>query len=88
MSDVLIMSKTQMEALAQRFRVKADEIAQLRAEVTQLLAGTTWDSNRARRFRDDWAGSFAPSLSRLQQALEDNAAFVGHERANAITAMD
>lgn len=88
MSDVLIMNKSQMDQLSQRLRQKAEEVNQLRNEVSSLLGNTTWDGNRARRFRDEWASVFGPNLVKLQQALEENATFITSERTNAVTAMD
>jgi len=88
MSDVLIMNKAHMDTLLQRFRQKSDQVEQLRNEITQLLAGTTWDGARARRFRSEWEGTFAPSLARLEAALTENANFLNHERTNAVSAMD
>ncbi|MDH3754721.1 MAG: WXG100 family type VII secretion target [Acidimicrobiia bacterium] len=88
MSDVLVMNKAHMESLTQRFRQKAEEVERLRAEVTNLLGSTTWDGARARRFRDEWNGTFSPNLVKLQTALDENAGFLDQERANAMTAMD
>lgn len=88
MSDVLIMNKAQMETLVQRFRQKADEVNSLRNEITQVLASTTWDGSRARRFREEWNGTFSPNLVKLQTALTENAEFITQERTNAMTAMD
>ena len=88
MTDVLIMNKAHMDTLTQRFRQKAEEVNQLRNDITQLLGGTTWDGNRARRFREEWNSTFSPGLVKLQQALEENAGFLDQERVNAMTAMD
>jgi len=88
MSDILIMNKAHLDTLVQRFQLKADEVQQLRSEITQLLGSTTWDGARARRFRSQWESSFAPSLQQLQTAFTDNAQFIRQERTNAMTAMD
>ena len=88
MSDVLIMNKAHMDGLQTAFTRNADAVEALIRDLDGVLANTTWDGSRARRFRDEWSRQFEPGLRRLQQALAENASFVGKEKANAMTAMD
>ncbi len=88
MSDVLIMNKAHMDQLQSAFSRNAAAVQSLLDDINRVLAGTTWDGSRARRFRDEWANHFQPNLVQLREALETNATFVGNEKANAMTAMD
>ncbi len=87
-NDILIMNKTDMINLKKEFMTRSTEVEQLQAALNNLLQGTTWDGKRARQFRELWAAEFAPNLAKLQAALRENGAFIGKERANAVTAMD
>ena len=88
MSDVLIMNKAHMDGLQTAFTRNAEAVEALIRDLNGVLANTTWDGSRARRFRDEWNSHFQPNLRQLQKALGENATFIGKEKANAMTAMD
>ena len=66
----------QLQVLEQHFTTESQAVADLQRRITSTLASTTWTGPAADRFRSEWSGSFVPALTRLQQALVENAAVV------------
>ncbi len=74
----------QMRQLAATFRTEASHVAELRLRIGATLGGTAWTGPAAARFREEWEGSFASALVRLEAALQQNASVVDG-RLQAIT---
>ena len=70
----------QLQVLEQQFRADAQEVADLRARISNVLAGTAWTGPAANQFRDEWNGNFANALNHLSIALSDNAAVIANRR--------
>src|SRR5438128_489479 len=70
----------QLQGLEQEFRVDAQAIADLRARISNVLAGTAWTGPAANQFREQWNGSFAVALNQLSAALTENAVLIGNRR--------
>ena len=70
----------QLQVLEQQFRVDSQAVADLRARISNLLAGTAWTGPAANQFRDQWNGSFANALNQLSVALADNASVIANRR--------
>ena len=70
----------QLGVLEQQFRADAEAVADLRARVTSVLAGTAWTGPAADRFRHEWTTSFSTALLNLSAALQENAALVAGRR--------
>lgn len=64
----------QLESLKGTFDQKASVVADLRAAISSQLSGTQWQGPAADRFRNSWSSDFAPSLQRLEEALQEASA--------------
>lgn len=84
MSAILGGDPQQMQQLAQTFRAEAGAVEQLTARINGTLNNTVWTGPAADRFRQEWETSFRQALTRLQEALNENAAVVDN-RMRAIT---
>ena len=73
----------QLQVLEHQFSADAQEVGDLQRRITATLGNTTWTGPAADRFRQEWNGSFVGALTRLQEALADNAAVV-RSRTQAI----
>jgi uncharacterized protein YukE len=76
----------QLDGLERSFRTESQNVAQLVSRITATINATTWLGPAAQRFKDDWAQNFSRSLSQLQQALDQQAAFVANRRQAIATA--
>ena len=70
----------QLQTLERQFRIDAQAIGELRARISNLLAGTAWTGPAATQFREEWNGTFASALQQLSVALTDNAAVIASRR--------
>jgi uncharacterized protein YukE len=70
----------QLQVLEQEFRVDAQAVADLRARISTVLAGTAWTGPAANQFRDEWQGTFSTALQQLTAALSENATLIGNRR--------
>jgi len=61
----------EVDALANEFGVKADEIDQLVAALSAKLGSTTWTGADRDRFEADWNGQLTSSLRGVSGALRD-----------------
>jgi uncharacterized protein YukE len=73
----------QLRMLEHQFTADAETVGDLQRRVTATLTNTTWTGPAADRFRQEWNGNFVGALTRLQEALADNAAVV-RSRTQAI----
>lgn len=80
MSGIVGGNLEQMHALEAQFRTEAHTVGELERRIARLLSGTAWTGPAAERFRDEWFGSFSPSLARLCEALAHNADVVRSRR--------
>ena len=64
----------QLEQLKATFDRESQDVARLRSTINSQLHGTQWQGPAADRFRSSWDGEFAPSLQRLEQALQEASA--------------
>jgi WXG100 family type VII secretion target len=60
----------QLESLGQSFQRESQTVAQLLATVGGQVQSTWWKGPAADRFRSSWEGEFAPTLRRLEAALQ------------------
>ena len=61
----------QLESLGQSFQRESGNVAQLTATISGQVQSTWWKGPAADRFRSSWESEFAPTLRRLEAALQD-----------------
>ncbi|MFN8037433.1 MAG: WXG100 family type VII secretion target [Acidimicrobiia bacterium] len=66
----------QLQVLESTFTRDAQSVAELQHRITSTLGSTVWQGAASDRFRQEWQGSFVPSLNRLTEALTENASYV------------
>lgn len=71
----------QLSSLEQTFTREAEAVQTLRATISSTLDGTNWRGPAAQRFRDQWNGEFASALTRLADALTQNAGYIRETHA-------
>lgn len=76
----------QMQGLEHQFTSDAQVVAELQRRITAQVSNTTWTGPAAERFRSEWNGTFVGALTRLQEALHENAAVVRNRREAIHTA--
>ncbi len=76
----------QLDGLERSFHTESQNVAQLVSRITTTINATTWLGPAAQRFKEDWTQNFSRSLAQLQQALDQQAAFVANRRAAIATA--
>lgn len=85
---------TQLATLRQQLETKAGEVDALIREISSAVGqpGSTgsvhWQGQVADRFRQEWSGTFVPSLQRLIEALHEHAAYVERNRQNISQALN
>ena len=60
----------QLQQLGQRFMSESHTVGQLTAAIGGQVHSTWWKGPAADRFRSAWEGEFAPTLRRLEAALQ------------------
>jgi WXG100 family type VII secretion target len=60
----------QLESLGQSFNRESQSVAQLTATIGGQVQSTWWKGPAADRFRSSWESEFAPTLRRLEAALQ------------------
>jgi uncharacterized protein YukE len=60
----------QLESLGQSFTRESQDVARLTAQIGSQVQSTWWKGPAADRFRASWEGEFAPTLRRLEAALQ------------------
>jgi len=71
MTGFLGMVPTEVDALANALRRKADEVDQLTQSITGRLEGTSWAGADRTAFEQQWSGELANGLRQLSQTLRD-----------------
>jgi WXG100 family type VII secretion target len=66
----------QLSALERTFTQQGQAVETLRSTISSTLDTTSWRGPAAERFRSEWNGEFAQALTRLADALNQNAAFL------------
>ena len=66
----------QLESLGQSFTRESQDVARLTAQIGSQVQSTWWKGPAADRFRASWEGEFAPTLRRLEAALQQASAEV------------
>jgi WXG100 family type VII secretion target len=61
----------QLQSLGQSFQRESQNVAQLTAAISGQVHNTWWKGPAADRFRSSWESEFAPTLRRLEAALQD-----------------
>ncbi|MDP9402056.1 MAG: hypothetical protein M3P85_01700 [Actinomycetota bacterium] len=79
-------SLEQMQVLEQQFTTDAQTVGELQQRITSRVSNTTWTGPAAERFRSEWNATFVGALTRLQEALNENAAIVRNRRQAIQTA--
>ena len=86
MSNMVGGSLEQMQGLEQQLTTDAQTVGELQRRISSAVANTTWTGPAAERFRSEWNGTFVSALSRLQEALNENAMVVRNRRQAIQTA--
>ena len=86
MSNMVGGSLEQMQGLEQQFSTDAQAVAEVQRRISSAVSNTTWTGPAAERFRSEWNGTFVSALSRLQEALQENATVVRNRRQAIQTA--
>ena len=60
----------QLESLGRSFTRESQDIARLTAAIGSQVQSTWWKGPAADRFRASWESEFAPTLRRLEAALQ------------------
>jgi len=60
----------QLQQLGQTFSREGQSVAQLTAQIGGQVNSTWWKGPAADRFRSSWESEFAPTLRRLEAALQ------------------
>lgn len=74
----------QLQQLGQSFLREGQTVNQLTATISGQVNSTWWKGPAADRFRSAWESEFAPTLRRLEAALQDASREVGR-RHDALT---
>jgi WXG100 family type VII secretion target len=61
----------QLESLGQSFTRESQTVAQLLATISGQVQSTWWKGPASDRFRAAWDSEFAPTLRRLESALQE-----------------
>ena len=80
MSNMVGGSLEQMQILEQQFTTDALAVSELQRRISTAVGNTTWTGPAADRFRSEWHGTFVSALTRLQEALTENASVVRNRR--------
>jgi WXG100 family type VII secretion target len=60
----------QLQSLGQSFTRESQTVAQLVATIGGQVQSTWWKGPAAERFRSSWESEFAPTMRRLEAALQ------------------
>jgi WXG100 family type VII secretion target len=74
----------QLQQLGQTFSREGQNVAQLTAAINGQVNNTWWKGPAADRFRSAWESEFAPTMRRLEAALQQASQEVGR-RHQALT---
>ena len=62
-----------VKQLSTQMRQKADEISQIKNQLTTALNGAQWVGPDRERFKSDWDGQCVQALTKVSQTLNDAA---------------
>ena len=71
----------QLDTLSRRLGVCSNDVTDLKANMTGLLAGTDWAGGAAQRVREAWDSQFRPALDEMSSALDEMSGEVAKRRA-------
>ena len=74
----------QLQQLGQRFMSESHTVAQLTSTISGQVANTWWKGPASDRFRASWESEFAPTLRRLEAALQQASGEI-NKRHEALT---
>jgi len=74
----------QLESLGQSFNRESGTVSQLTSTIGGQVTSTWWKGPAADRFRSEWESEFAPTLRRLEAALQQASQEIG-KRHQALT---
>ena len=74
----------QLQQLGQRFMSESQTVAQLTSTISSQVNSTWWKGPAADRFRGSWESEFAPTLRRLEAALQQASGEI-NKRHEALT---
>jgi WXG100 family type VII secretion target len=74
----------QLQQLGQSFTRESQTVAQLVSTIGGQVQNTWWKGPAADRFRASWESEFAPTLRRLEAALQQASQEI-HRRHDALT---
>lgn len=74
----------QLQQLGTSFTRESQTVAQLVSSIGGQVQSTWWKGPAADRFRASWEGEFAPTLRRLEAALQQASQEI-HRRHEALT---
>lgn len=80
MSSMVGGSLEQMQGLEQQLTTDSQTVGELQRRISAAVSNTTWTGPAAERFRSEWNGTFVSALTRLQDALHENATVVRSRR--------
>ena len=63
-----------LESPGQSFTRESQDVARLTAQISSQVHSTWWKGPAADRFRGSWESEFAPTLRRLEAALQQASA--------------
>ena len=70
MSQGILVNPEQLAALRACFVTEGGSVQELTSRIASQLDGTQWEGHVADTFRQDWASSYAPTLHRLSESLQ------------------
>ena len=74
----------QLQQLGQTFTRESQQVGQLVAAISSQVHNTWWKGPASDRFRASWESEFAPTMRRLEAALQQASAEI-HRRHDALT---
>ena len=74
----------QLQQLGQTFMRESQQVGQLTAAIGSQVNSTWWKGPAADRFRSAWESEFAPTMRRLEAALQQASGEI-HRRHEALT---
>lgn len=67
----------QLHMLGQKFSTESTQVSHLTTSIGNQVHNTWWKGPAADRFRAAWESEFAPTMRRLEAALQEASAEVG-----------
>ena len=77
MSSTIGAEMGQLQTLGQSFTRESQDVARLVSSISSQVHSTWWKGPAADRFRASWESEFAPTLRRLEAALQQASGEIG-----------